>query len=125
MMLTIPIPPSVNGIWRAVSRGGRTHCIKSAPYKRWLNVVVPLMRMGLPHVPPPARVLILIYGGKGWRRGRDLDNVAKVVLDGLRHAQRIEDDSTEHVVEVRMRYHPAKRVGEAARCEVAFFREEI
>lgn len=82
MQIDLPLPPSVNHIWR---RGrGRTYL--SANYSKWIQVAHSLVAIHRPKVPMagPVSVRIVAWRGKGWaERKRDLDNIAKPVLDLL------------------------------------------
>lgn len=106
----LPVPPSVNGLWRAFRRmnrhgGGKTLVRRSKAYEAWLQAAVLLLRVGLPKVSAyPVRVTLTIHRGKGWRANRDLDNCYKAVSDALVHAERIADDDAEHVAEIVMRF---------------------
>ena len=55
-------------------------------------------------VQQPVAVKVGIVSGKGWRKGRDLDNILKPVLDALVASSVIEDDSTSHVVSINMEF---------------------
>ncbi len=115
----LPIPPSVNGIWRAVrTKRGRTRVIMSKPYAAWLGVAVPLLRAGMDKVRVyPVCLVVRIRAGKGWRQGRDLSNALKAIEDACKHAERIADDNTEYVTGIRMTFTPAER-GKPAACFV-------
>jgi Holliday junction resolvase RusA-like endonuclease len=45
-----------------------------------------------------------MIGGKGWRKGRDIDNVLKPILDFLVHAGLIPDDNHEIVQRITITY---------------------
>lgn len=47
-------------------------------------------------------VTITIHQGKGWRRGRDLDNTIKPILDWSVRYGLLVDDDWEHVPSVRV-----------------------
>jgi crossover junction endodeoxyribonuclease RusA len=91
MQLTLPIPPSVNHIWK---RHGKATYL-SATYKRWLKElqVCVLVDGVQPVIGGPLSVDITIIPGKGWRSNRDLDNVFKPTLDGLCKMGLIIDDN--------------------------------
>jgi Holliday junction resolvase RusA-like endonuclease len=42
----------------------------------------------------PLEIQIKAITGKGWRKNRDLDNLAKPLIDLLKHAEIIEDDNS-------------------------------
>lgn len=45
-------------------------------------------------VPGPLEIQIKAITGKGWRKNRDLDNLAKPLIDLLKHSGIIEDDNS-------------------------------
>jgi len=47
-----------------------------------------------------------INGGKGWRKGRDIDNVLKPLMDFLQHIGAITDDCAEVVNSIYIRFTP-------------------
>jgi len=90
----LPLPPSVNHIWR---RGkGRTYL--SANYSKWLKVAHAITLDDMPPRPleGPVEVRLRAYHGKGWMdRKRDLDNLCKPILDFLvRRGVLVGDDHT-------------------------------
>lgn len=106
----LPIPPSVNGLWRALRRAGKTRVIRSRAYTSWLEQAVLLLRFQLPKATAyPVRVTVTIHRGKGWRSNRDLDNAYKAVSDALVHAERLADDDGDHVAEVVMRFGATRK----------------
>ena len=113
MPVELPVPPSANHLWRSISRRTRTGSTKtfvvmSKQYKSWLEEAVLLLRCGLPKVKCyPVCIRITITGGKGWRADRDLDNATKGVVDAIKHAERITDDSTDYVRRIELEYRPA------------------
>lgn len=112
--MVLAVPPSVNAIWRAArAHGGGVKFHKSDKYEGWRKVAVPLCKYTMAPVPGTVAVTIVVFGGKGWRKGRDLDNVGKGVMDCLVSAGRIADDCTEFVRRVNMEYVPPV----SAQCE--------
>lgn len=120
-VVEIPIPPSANAIWRIVSpRMKRPFITRSQVYLDWLADAVATIRCnGIGLAVLPARIAITIRGGKGWRANRDIDNVAKPVMDALVLAGRIPDDSTQYVHSVELRY-AAPRPKQVATCVVEY-----
>lgn len=117
----VPVPPSTNALWRAIRTArGRVKVVRSRGYARWRESAVALMRLALPVPVPPVGVRITVRGGKGWVARRDLDNVIKAVIDALKDAGRIADDSTAVVTAVTAVFAPPV-VGLGAGCEVCFF----
>ena len=115
----LPIPPSVNGIWRAIrTKRGRTRVVMSKPYAAWLAVAVPMLRVGMGKAETyPVTLVVVVRAGKGWRQGRDLSNALKAIEDACKHAERIADDNTDYVTGIRMTFTPAER-GKPAACFV-------
>lgn len=96
--VALPVPPSVNKIWRVVRIRNKARITLSAAYRDWRDVAVLLLRTGLDRVKVyPVAVRVVVVPGKGWRNGRDIDNLLKAVLDALVKAERIADDDGEHV----------------------------
>jgi Holliday junction resolvase RusA-like endonuclease len=74
MIISIPIPPSANALFIALRNGSR---VKSPVYQAWLKEVVPMMRRD----PMPKPYAITIRANVNHRR--DIDNLAKPILDAL------------------------------------------
>lgn len=116
--IELPIPPSVNGLWRAVRRqkrngfgAGKIMIKRSTAYEGWLQQAVLLLRFRMEKATAyPVCVTVTIHRGKGWRVTRDLDNCYKAVSDALVHAERLVDDDGEHVAEVRMRFGESRKL---------------
>lgn len=98
--VTLPYPPSANSLWRNVN--GKT--LKSADYRRWLNAAraaIPLDQRGKINGP----FCVVIEAERPDKRARDVDNLAKPVLDALKFDKAtpflkgvIRDDSDAQVV---------------------------
>lgn len=96
--VSLPVPPSVNNIWRVAKIRNKARVVLSAQYAAWRDHAILLIRTGLPRVTVyPVAVTITIVRGKGWKRGRDCDNVIKPILDALVKAGRLADDDEDHV----------------------------
>ncbi len=127
--IEIPIPPPVNRLWQIVNHGkrrsnkielsGKKRLARSRDYESWLQVAVPLMRIGLPVAAVPTCVFLSIRAGKGWNNARDLDNTMKAVLDAMVSAQRLQNDNTRYVRSVHVQFADAIP-GQPARCEVGY-----
>lgn len=118
-MIEVPIPPSTNRIWRFAGLTGRgaRRVRLSKEYASWLSVAILALRVGLPRLDGPCRVVIRIHSGTGWGESRrDLDNVIKPLIDALRKSDRIIDDNTRYVRQVDAAY-VASDTG-VARCYV-------
>lgn len=114
----IPIPPSVNALWRAVRKNsGGVRVVKSKSYAAWLESAVLLLRVGLPVCGGAVGVRIALTGGTGWAANRDVDNAAKAVLDALKLAGRIADDDCTRVPDVYVTFTPGGP-GVVASCRV-------
>lgn len=82
IQLTLPVPPSVNTIWR-VSNG---RMVKSAKYREWLSccdLAALQSRIPRPSIKKPVSVDVVVRTGHGWNRSRDIDNLLKPILDWL------------------------------------------
>lgn len=87
--LTIPFPPSVNAYWRQFR--GRT--IVSARGREYRSAVVAAM-IGTQPIAGPLSVWIVARQPD--KRRRDLDNLCKCALDGMKAGGAYEDDSQIH-----------------------------
>lgn len=79
IVLTLPMPPSANKIWRNL--GDRV--VKSADYRHWLfaaNAAIPFAARGV----ITGRCRVTITADRPDRRARDIDNLAKPILDALK-----------------------------------------
>ena len=84
--LTLPWPPSVNHYWRSFQ--GRVLISKAG---REYRDLVSLMAGA--HRPCLGRLAVEIVAHPPDHRRRDLDNIAKAMLDAMQHAGLYEDDS--------------------------------
>lgn len=50
----------------------------------------------------PLEIQIVAISGKGWRKNRDLDNLAKPLIDLLKHTNIIEDDNSTIVKKITL-----------------------
>lgn len=90
MLITIPYPPSVNSYWRTVN--GRTMLSKRASeYKRVVAKAV-MIHAANKHLGGRLEVDLVVHPPQVNRR-RDIDNLAKGVLDSLQSAGVYLDDS--------------------------------
>ena len=97
----LPVPPSVNNIWRVTHVRSKARITLSQTYRAWRDLAVFLIRAGMrPIKVYPVAVRVVIVRGKGWRAGRDCDNVLKGILDALVKSERLAGDDEEHVVRV-------------------------
>ena len=80
--LTLPIPPSVNQIWRC--QGSKIR--KSKTYRLWqasASLYAMSSAISRPKITKPVAVEMIVRTGHGWRSSRDIDNIAKPILDWL------------------------------------------
>lgn len=92
-VIELPFPPSVNHYWRHISTGklaGR-HLISEKGREYRQAVIDEASRYQLAKL--AGRLSVHIDAFPPDNRRRDLDNMMKGLLDGLVHAQVIEDDS--------------------------------
>lgn len=99
--ITLSPPPSVNRIWQR-GRGGKV--FRSRAYITWLRMSH-LMAGNPGQIQGQVVIRIKIIGGRGWRKGRDIDNIHKPSIDFLVHSRIIEDDNWEIVRRVTISYH--------------------
>lgn len=77
--VSLPYPPSANRIWRNTPR----KTLKSADYRRWLHdalIAIPSSARGK----IKGRCSVEIRADRPDRRARDIDNLAKPILDSLK-----------------------------------------
>ena len=107
LYVTVPVPPSTNNLFVTVGR----RRVKSREYREWMVDAVPeMMKLG-PPMSFPAQVSITLLGGPGLNLYRDLDNIAKPVLDALVAASVLPGDSLRHVWRVALEYLPRTGLG--------------
>lgn len=102
--IELPCPPSANTIWRNVK--GRT--LKSKPYRTWLRVCDPILWNAYKDyemITGPCAVWIEYQPSTG--NFKDLDNVAKPILDLLQKAEVIENDRFVEILNLK-RLQPKK-----------------
>ena len=88
LRLTLPWPPSVNHYWRRV--GNRTLISKEGRLFR-KRVLATLSAQHIEPMTGPLAVRVVAHPPD--RRRRDLDNIAKSLLDALEHGGVYEDDN--------------------------------
>ena len=100
MRIVLPWPPSINHYWRRV--GSRT--LISREGRTFRKNVCALLGGGGPRKPPAGgRIALCMDAFPPDRRRRDLDNIAKSVLDALEHAGVYKDDSQVDLLVTRRR----------------------
>lgn len=93
--LLLPEPPSANRLWRNITMGGKPRTLKSADYRKWLEVaaVAVAQQSAADTIPGPYRIRITCP-----KQRRDLGNNEKPVSDLLQAAGVIADDKAcEHI----------------------------
>ena len=90
MILTIPVPPSVNGAWRNVPGKGR---VRTGAYKTWATAAGWAVKAQHPGAQPMLGDLSVSIRIKRPRKGCDVDNRIKPILDLLTSMSIIGDDS--------------------------------
>jgi crossover junction endodeoxyribonuclease RusA len=115
MKLQLPIPPSVNHIFRATRRGTVYRSKKYVQWHQAAELMAKETKKGKVPAPPYA-VTMNIIGGSGWRKDRDLDNIWKPVLDLLQHLHIIAEDNCQHITSLLVTYQTG--FGWPAECHV-------
>lgn len=87
--LTLPYPPTVNGLWVPIARG---KLVKSAAYRTWITLAGWEAKASKPDkIKGPYKISLTVVPPD--RRRRDADNILKAVSDLLVSLHIIEDDS--------------------------------
>lgn len=114
---TLTIPPSVNHLYRR--RGRQT--FRTKQYIDWLTENTINIGATKPHTTYPASVEVTIYGGKGWRSTRDLDNSLKACIDLMRAVGVLAEDDTEHINRITVVYVAPGKEKSAAYAELVIY----
>jgi len=88
-------PPSVNRLWRYTARG----VYRTKQYRAYLDECALLHRSSDPPFDAPVRCEILASPPD--KRVRDLDNLAKCLLDTLQHINAITNDHLVHELHMK------------------------
>jgi Holliday junction resolvase RusA-like endonuclease len=102
----IPLPPSVNAIYRVTRRARGRRIYKSERAIAWLEEAGISMR-GVGRIDGPVSIDI-VCGEIGARRNRDLDNVIKPIIDLIVQHRVIADDSAAVVRMISARWDGAR-----------------
>lgn len=98
----VDVPPSVNNLFCTGKNGKR---FPSKEYKLWVaENGWKLARLGAVKRYPVAIVFTVEFE---LRKGRDLDNLNKAILDTMKKVKVIEDDDWQHVNSVTVKHNPA------------------
>lgn len=106
----LPVPLSVNMIWRSVVIRGKLRVMKSKRYRQWIEEATPRVKHMAPRT-GPASICIELMGTK---KTTDIDNAPKGVLDLLKIVGVLKDDNPNHVQELIVRWRPEKINGQPA-----------
>lgn len=99
LSFSLPWPPSVNTYWRHIILGGkfkkaRAHTLLSEQGRDYrVEAIAALHQAKVPKGALKGRLAVRAIAFPPDRRARDLDNLWKGVLDSLKHAGVIVDDS--------------------------------
>ena len=99
---TIQEPFSANKMYAPVARG---KMVKSKKYNAWIEKHTPILKEAMePAKEFPIDVDILVMADWTWKYKNDTDNLIKPIVDLLKRADIIPDDTTRYVNSVRVRY---------------------
>jgi Holliday junction resolvase RusA-like endonuclease len=95
-------PFSANKMYVPIARG---QMVKSKKYNAWIEKHTPMLKEKMePANDFPIDVDILIMADWTWKYKNDTDNLIKPIVDLLKRAEIIPDDTTRYVNSVKVRY---------------------
>ena len=95
-------PFSANKMYAPIARG---QMVKSKKYNDWIEKHTPILKETMePANSFPIDVDILIMADWNWKYKNDTDNLIKPIVDLLKRASIIPDDTTRYVNSVKVRY---------------------
>jgi len=95
-------PFSANKMYAPIARG---RMVKSKKYNAWIEKHTPILKESMqPANEFPIDVDILIMADWTWKYKNDTDNLIKPIVDLLKRADIIPDDTTRYVNSVKVRY---------------------
>ena len=97
MRITLPVPPSVNAMYRNVPKVGR---VKTGAYKAWQKDAALMVGHHEPITGPVVVSMAIPENGR-----RDLDNHAKPILDFINKRGLIDSDRCKCVRGISMVWH--------------------
>jgi Holliday junction resolvase RusA-like endonuclease len=93
---------SANKMYAPIARG---QMVKSKKYINWIEKHTPILKEKMePAKEFPIDVEILVMASWDWKYKNDTDNLIKPIVDLLKRADIIPDDTTRYVNSVRVRY---------------------
>lgn len=105
--LTLPLPPSVNRLWRS----GKGRMYRSAQYSAWRNEAIWSIKLQARGASIDGPYSIAVAFQRPDKRRRDLDNLLKALSDALVDAGVLADDCDAEEIHLCWR-------GEGRSCEV-------
>ena len=95
-------PYSANKMYAPIARG---QMVKSKKYVDWIEKHTPILKEKMePAKEFPIDVEILVMASWDWKYKNDTDNLIKPIVDLLKRADIIPDDTTRYVNSVKVRY---------------------
>lgn len=95
-------PFSANKMYAPIARG---QMVKSKKYNDWIEKHTPIIKERMePANKFPIDVDILIMADWNWKYKNDTDNLIKPIVDLLKRADIIPDDTTRFINSVKVRY---------------------
>jgi Holliday junction resolvase RusA-like endonuclease len=95
-------PFSANKMYAPIARG---QMVKSKKYNAWIEKHTPILKEKMePANEFPIDVDILVMADWNWKYKNDTDNLIKPLVDLLKRAEIIPDDTTRYVNSVKVRY---------------------
>ena len=93
---------SANKMYAPIARG---QMVKSKKYINWIEKHTPILKEKMePAKQFPIDVEILVMADSWWKMKNDTDNLIKPIVDLLKRADIIPDDTTRYVNSVKVRY---------------------
>ena len=95
-------PFSANKMYAPIAKG---QMVKSKKYNEWIEKHTPILKEKMePANEFPIDVDILVMADWNWKYKNDTDNLIKPLVDLLKRAEIIPDDTTRYVNSVKVRY---------------------
>ena len=93
---------SANKMYAPIAKG---QLVKSKKYNAWIEKHTPILKETMePAKVFPIDVDILVMADLNWKYKNDTDNLIKPIVDLLKRAEIIPDDTTRYVNSVKIRY---------------------